>query len=110
FVFMRRDPDDTLLRIYIRKYQKGNPYAYDLKAARDYVAWYHEMMDLLAEKLPDIVRIINYEDMVSDPAAALRVVADLCNVPMRHGPLPKIGNDRGCAEPYREFMAAALKQ
>jgi hypothetical protein len=24
-------------------------------------------------------------------------------------PLPKIGDDRGCADPYREFMAAELK-
>ena len=92
----------------MRKYHKGNSFAYNLKTARDYIAWYHEMMDLLAEKLPGIVRIIRYEDMVADPPAALRIAAELCGIPMQHGPLPELGDDRGCAAPYREFMAAEL--
>jgi tetratricopeptide (TPR) repeat protein len=108
FIFMKRDPDDTLLRIYMRKYQRGNPFAYDLKAARDHIAWYHETMDLLADKLPDIVRVIRYEDMVADPAAALRTAADLCGLPMQHGALPELGDDRGCAAPYRAVMSAEL--
>jgi len=29
-------------------------------------------------------------------------------IPMQHGPLPAIGEDRGCAAPYQEFMAAEL--
>jgi hypothetical protein len=27
---------------------------------------------------------------------------------MPTAPLPPVGDDRGCAEPYREFMAAEL--
>ena len=50
-----------------------------------------------------------YEEMIADPAGALRVAADLCGLPMRDGPLPALGDDRGCAEPYRQFMAAALE-
>ena len=46
--------------------------------------------------------------MVADPASALRVAADLCGLPMTDAPLPAIGDDRGCAEPYRQFMAAEL--
>ena len=68
-----------------------------------------EMMDELAAKLPDRVRIINYEDMVRDPAGALRVAAELCGLPPPKGPVPTIGDDRGAAGPYRELMAAALK-
>jgi len=108
FIFVKRNLEDTVLRIYQRKYNRGNSYAYDLKAARDHVLWYHQMMDLMAEKLPDAVRIIHYEDMVADPAAALRVAADVCGLPKPDGPLPAVGDDRGCAEPYREFMAAEL--
>jgi len=63
----------------------------------------------LAAKLPDISRVINYEDMIADPAAALRTAADLCGLPMEHGALPNVGDDRNCAAPYHEFMAAALK-
>jgi len=108
FIFLKRDMTDNVLRIFQRKYHKGNPYSYDLKATRDYVAWYHQMIDLMAKKLPDIVRIVHYEDMIADPAAALRIAADLCGLPMTDKPLPKIADDRGCAEPYREFIAAGL--
>ncbi len=108
-IFVKRDVDDTLLRIYLRQYRQRNAYAYDLKTAREHVRWYHQMMDVLAAKLPDRVRIINYEDMVRDPAGALRVAAELCGLPPPKGPVPTIGDDRGAAEPYREFMAEALK-
>ncbi len=68
------------------------------------------MMDLLAEKFPDIVRVIRYEEMVTDPPAALRAAAELCGLPMVHGPLPALGDDRGCAEPYRQLMAAEVER
>jgi len=46
--------------------------------------------------------------IVADPAGVLRVAAELCGLPIPEGPTPSIGDDRGCAEPYREFMAAEL--
>jgi tetratricopeptide (TPR) repeat protein len=106
FIFVKRDVDDVVLRIFMLRYHRGNAYAYDLKSAREHVVWYHRMMDLLAEKFPDIVRVVRYEDMVTDPPAALRAAADLCGLPMVHGSLPAIGDDRGSAEPYRQLMAA----
>ncbi len=108
-LFVKRDIEDTVLRIYLRLYTEGNAYAYDLAAIREHIAWYHEMIDMLAAMLPDLVRVIRYEDMVADSTAVLRVVADLCGLPTTETPLPAIGDDRGCAEPYREFVAAALK-
>ena len=57
--------------------------------------------------IPHIVRVINYEDMVTDPAAALRTAAELCGLPAPQGVLPAVGDDRDCAEPYRQFMQAA---
>jgi tetratricopeptide (TPR) repeat protein len=108
FLFMKRNVEDNMFRVFMQKYGVGNADSYNLAAIRDSIVWYHQMIDLLAEKLPDISRVIHYEDMVADPVAALRVPADLCGLPMDHGPLPKIGDDRGCAEPYREMMAAAL--
>ncbi len=97
-----------MLRMYMRRYARGNIHSYDLTSTRDHIVWYDQMIDLLAQKLPDAVRIIHYEDMVADPTGALRVAAELCGLPMPAGPLPAVGDDRGCAEPYREFMAAEL--
>lgn len=108
FLCVKRNIEDTILRIYQRMYQRGNGYAYDLKTARDYVVWYHQAIDLLCEKLPQLVRVIWYEDMVAAPAGALRIAEDLCGVPMTDGSLPLVGDDRGCAAPYSRFMAAEL--
>lgn len=109
FIFMRRNLEDIAIRIYMRHYQTGNAYAYDMNLIREHIDWYNEMMDLMAEKLPDQVRVIQYEDMVTDPAGALRTAADLCGLPMPDGRVPEVGDDRGCADPYRERIAAELK-
>ena len=110
FIFVKRKLEDIALRIYMRKYEKGNAYSYDLKAARDHVVWYYQMMDALAQKLPNIVRIVHYEDMVTDPASALRAAAALCELPVNETLSLEVGDDRGCAAPYREFMAAEFKR
>ena len=109
FIFVKRNQEDIALRIYMRKYRRGTIHSYDLKSTYEHIIWYHQMMDLLAERLPNRVRIIHYEDMIADPAGALRVAADLCGLPMTDGPLPELGDDRGCSEPYRQLMAAALE-
>jgi len=61
----------------------------------------------MTAKFPDRARIIRYEDMVTDPAGALRVAADLCGIPMGDKALPPTGDDRGAAEHYRHLMGAA---
>ena len=62
------------------------------------------------QKLPQSVCVIRYEDMIADPAGALRTAADFCGLPMPQRPLPPVGDDRGCVGPYRALMAAALDQ
>jgi len=108
FILMKRNLEDNLLRIYMRRYTTGNAYAYDLKAARDHIVWYGEMTDLMAEKFPNIVRVIRYEEMISDPAAALRAAAQLCGLPAPVEPPPTLAGDAGCAGAYRRLMAAEL--
>ena len=58
FMFVKRNVEDLMLRIYMRNYRRGNAYAYSLESIHDHVNWYHEMMDLMVEKFPDIVRIV----------------------------------------------------
>jgi Flp pilus assembly protein TadD len=110
FILLRRNLEDTILRMYQYRYRTGNAYSYDLKAARDYVVWYHQMIDLMAAKFPDIVRIIDYEGMIANPAAAVRVAAELCGLRTTDGPLPDVGDDRGCAKPYYDFIRAELSR
>jgi Flp pilus assembly protein TadD len=110
FIFLKRNLEDNILRIYQRKYTSGHPYSYDVRAARDQVAWYHQMTDLMVQKFPDIVRVIDYDDMVANPAAAVRVAADLCGLSKTDAPLPEVGDDRGCAAPYHDFIRAELSR
>lgn len=107
-IFIKRDIEDTILRMYLRKYREGNAYSYNLAAAREHIIWYHQMMDLMAAKLPEQVRVIRYEEMVENPAGALRVAAQLCGLATTENPLPPVGDDRGCASPYLRFMNEML--
>ena len=108
-ILMKRNLDDNLLQTYLRKYGEANAYAYNLKAAREHILWHHEMIDLMAAKFPNIVRVVRYEDMIADPDLTLRKVADLCDIPIHNGHCIAIGGDRGCAAPYREFISAELE-
>jgi len=104
FVFVKRDIHDLALRIFMKHYRSGHPYAYDLAAIYRYIAWYHAMMDETARRYPEIVWIISYEDMIADPRRVLATVADLCALTRAEGAIPSLGDDRGAAEPYRTAM------
>jgi Flp pilus assembly protein TadD len=104
FLLLKRSLEDVAWRIYLTKYLSGNPYAYDLKAIREYLDWYNTMVDLIAEKLPDIAHVVSYEAMADDPAATLRRAAELCGLGVKDSPMPALPNDRGCSTPYREFI------
>jgi Flp pilus assembly protein TadD len=104
FLLIKRNMDDAALRIYMTKYLSGNAYAYDLKTIRDYLKWYDTMIDLTAEKLPDITRVVSYDSMVDDPAATLHEVAAWCGLALDGASAPALGHDRGCSAPYRTLM------
>jgi len=104
FLLVKRSLEDVAWRIYLTKYLNGNPYAYDLKAIRDYLDWYNTMIDLTAEKLPDITHVVSYDAMADDPAATLRKVAELCGLSVNDRPVRPLPNDRGCSAPYRGFL------
>jgi tetratricopeptide (TPR) repeat protein len=108
FIFVKRDIDDTSIRIFMRNYKTGNHYASDLRDIRDYIQWTHQMMDRTAELMPDRCRILTYEEIVADPNNARSIAARLCDLEPGDEPIPAIGDDRGCAAPYVERIQAML--
>jgi len=110
FIFIKREPYDLALRIYMKHYRSGNAHAYDLAAIFRYIGWYHAVMDGVAARFPEIARIISYEDMIENPRGALAIVAQLCGVTVPDELLPDLGDDRGASLPYRNFMESALAQ
>jgi tetratricopeptide (TPR) repeat protein len=108
FIFIKRDPDDVALRIFQTRYHRGNFYGYHMRTVREHITWCYDMIDDLTAMFPTISRVVHYEDMVADPMGALSQAAELCGLEMPPGSIPPIGDDRGCAAPYRELMAAVL--
>ena len=106
FILMKRNLQDTALRIFLKQYRTGNPYAYDLRHIQDHITWYNQMIDVLAEKAPAITRVISYEEMIADPSTVLKAAADLCGLPETSVMPPVPGDDRGCSAPYAELMLA----
>ena len=103
-VFVKRDVNDIALRMFQTNYRSGNAYSYNLKNIKRHIEWYNDTMHAMKAKFPDIVHVVNYEDMVEDPKATLEVVADFCGLPRPEGDIAPVSDDRGCSEPYKEFM------
>jgi hypothetical protein len=107
FIFIKRNVDDICLRIFMRHYQSGNFHAADLRDTRDHVAFCHQMIDIMAEQMPEISRVLSYDELVANPAAARALAADLCNLGVSDGALPAIGDDRQCAAAYLDHIKAS---
>jgi tetratricopeptide (TPR) repeat protein len=106
-VFLDRARDDTLLRIYMKQYT-GNDYAADPAAIAEYLEFYADMTDRLVRRFPHRALRLRYEDVVADPAAARAAVARLGDLAPPAAPPPPIPDDRDCARPYANIIAAAL--
>jgi len=108
FIFIKRNLDDISLRIFMRHYKGGNFHASDLRDIRDYVTFCHQMIDVMAEKMPEISRVLSYEELVTKPAATLAVAGELCNLEVPGAAILSIGDDRECAAPYRDRIKAMV--
>jgi Flp pilus assembly protein TadD len=107
FVFVKRDIDDLTVRIFFKHYLTGNAFAYGVANIKDYLAWYFQMTDIWAEKFPDIVARVTYEDMITDPKATIARLGEFVGLEPSNGLSPALGDDRGCAKPYLEMIRAA---
>lgn len=105
FVFVKRDRNDTALRILMKQYRENsNIYAYDIQSAFDEIDFYHKLMTDWQSCLPGNFLAVDYEDMVDDPAGHVAQIAALCGIAADVSELPPIGDDRGCAEPYAQYF------
>lgn len=110
FVFIKRQIDDVALRMFMKPYRAGNHHAYDIATIFEHLSLYNAMSDFWIERFPSLTIAIEYEEMIADPRSTLARVALFCGASMPDSPLPKLGDDRGCAAPYRGFIAAALAE
>ena len=100
FVLLKRDVDDLTVRIFMKMFLNGHPYAYSLPSIREYVQSYYTVLDILAEKLPGRTCIVQYEEMIAAPKRTRDAVGKLCGIAPTENLIPELGNDSGCAKLY----------
>jgi tetratricopeptide (TPR) repeat protein len=105
-VFLRRDRHDQALRMFFKSYAKKNIYSYRIRDIQDYLDWYTKLQDVWLARFPDHIITVAYEDMVACPEATVKRVAEFCGLEPPEGELPDIGDDSGCAVPYRAWLDA----
>ncbi len=103
FVMVERDVDDVTVRIFMKMFSKGHPYAYSLHSIMEYVRWYYSVMETLREKLPGRTRLIGYEELIADPKRVRRELGEFCGLSPTNSPIPDLGNDVGCAKLYPQI-------
>ncbi|MDX1380149.1 MAG: sulfotransferase [Xanthomonadales bacterium] len=75
FVHVERDPRDSALSCYFQLFQHPDTaFTNDLEDLADYVSGYRRLVDHWRTAYPDRVHDVHYEQMVSEPEAALRDV------------------------------------
>ena len=80
-VSCRRDPIDTGLSCYARKFSRGQPFAYDLRELGTYARAYGRLADHWRDVLPpDCLLEVNYEDVVADLEGQARRLIAFCGL------------------------------
>ena len=88
----------------LNSYDTRYPQAVVTQSYEKDIEWYNDMMHAMKSKFPDIVHVVNYKDMVEDPQGTLNSMADICGLPHPQGQIAPVPDDRGCAEPYKEYL------
>jgi hypothetical protein len=109
FIFVKRDRYDCALRIFMKHYRAGNDYAYSIETIFDYISWYYDMAEIWLAKFPELTISVDYHQVVGEPKATLARLAEFCGARIAKGELPKLGDDRDCAQAYRELLDHTLK-
>jgi len=104
FIFVRRSTNDNALRCLQKQYEKANYYSYNLAACREYITLYNELIEVWNEKLASRSRLLNYEDLVTEPARALESLTKILPLEVPPGEQFPVGDDSGCAKPFARYM------
>jgi tetratricopeptide (TPR) repeat protein len=80
-IHCRRDPIDTCLSIYFRKFGEAHPYAYNLEDLASFYEQYQRLMAHWRSVLPpECLLEVDYEDLVSDQEKISRHLIDFCGL------------------------------
>ena len=82
-IYVRRDPRDVALSIYSRRFADGHAYATDLDSLAHYYRLSQQLMSHWQGLHPDRIIDVEYEQLVTDPEAQTRSIAEFCGLEWR---------------------------
>lgn len=110
FVFLNRNIWDNALRVFFSEYIKGvNNYSYRLSSIMKQIQTWRGVIDWWSNEAPRRSIVLNYEDVIDDPHAALSRICALCRIEAPVLDIESLPDDRDCAKPYKQVMQAHLK-
>ena len=96
-VMLHRDPMDTCFAQYRTLFDGGYAYSYDLVELGNYYVSYRQLADHWAERIGDMMHIIQYEDLVSGQRSIVEDLLDYCGLTY----------DPACFDVHRERAAGS---
>lgn len=107
FLFIKRNRDDLIFRIYSKFYKSGNTYAYRLSDVNEYIDFYYETVERVCNLYPNHAAVIGYEDFCFNPENLVHQVQNLCSVNLQLclNNLDTVNNDIGVSNPYLSYMS-----
>ena len=79
-IHLRRDPRDVCLSIYSRMFPEGHRYACDLRWLAHFYQQSTRIMNHWQQTLPGRILQIEYEELVDNPEAISREIAEFCGL------------------------------
>ncbi len=107
-IFIKRNLQDNIFKIFSKLYGVGNAFAYDLRAIRDYILWYNSCIDIIADAYAGAIKVVAYDEMASDGHVLYRAAAELLGMRFGDVQAPAVANDRGCSQPYAKKIQSLL--
>lgn len=94
FLIMRRHPMDCCLSNWEQDFGHNQPFSTDLRTLGQVYMQYRRITDYWAKLLPDRVRIVPYEDVVSNTETTMREALDFCGLPWEEDVLDHTSSKR----------------
>jgi hypothetical protein len=104
FVFVFRDAFDLAFEIFLKAYEVGNGYSYDLGETFEYIEVYHELQRIWLERLPDRACSVTYEDIFGFPDETLSKVAKMLEIDQAVAIRPPRRPASRSARPYLPYL------
>lgn len=94
FIHIKRNPMDTCLSCFEKKFTSGHEYTYDLATLGDHYIAYENLMKHWLRLYPEMIHEMNYEDIVSDTESKIKNCLSFLGLRMQKSCLEFYKNER----------------